>query len=159
MANVQIIYGDLLQSNAPLIVHQVNCMGVMGAGIAKQIKEQYPEVFAKYTSLTKKYPDNVSRLNLLGKAQFVTTKSGIIVVNLFGQLNYGRSGRHTDYSALEKGFDDILNYVIEYDIPEIAMPYRIGCGLAGGDWNIVQSIIEQKFADYDGTVKLYSFSA
>lgn len=73
--------------------------------------------------------------------------------------NYGRSGRHTDYAALEKGFDDILNYVIEYDIPEIAMPYKIGCGLGGGDWNIVKSIIEQKFADYDGIVKLYSFSA
>ena len=48
---VEIKYDDLLSSKERIIVHQVNCRGVMGAGIAKQIKEKWPDVYTSYRDL------------------------------------------------------------------------------------------------------------
>ena len=41
---------DLFESGADMICHQVNCMGVMGSGVAKQVKERYPKVFEEYVN-------------------------------------------------------------------------------------------------------------
>ena len=45
---VKVVYGNLLDSSAKYICHQVNCKGVMGSGVAKQIKEKWPSVFRRY---------------------------------------------------------------------------------------------------------------
>ena len=71
-----------------------------------------------------------------------------LVVNIFGQDNFGRNKVYTDYKALENGFDKFikdyrnsLNIMPEVQIP-IAIPYKIGCGLAGGDWGSVSTILD-----------------
>lgn len=43
------ITGNVLDSDAPIIAHQVNCMGVMGAGVAKCIREKYPDIMFTYS--------------------------------------------------------------------------------------------------------------
>ena len=45
---IKVVYGDLMQATEDIIVHQVNCKGVMGSGVAKQIKANFPEVFNEY---------------------------------------------------------------------------------------------------------------
>jgi O-acetyl-ADP-ribose deacetylase (regulator of RNase III) len=65
---VNIINGDVLKSGSPIIAHQVNCMGIMGGGVALQVKKKYPEVFNKYLNLVESTSD---KLALLGTAQFV----------------------------------------------------------------------------------------
>ena len=55
---IEIVNGDLLQSNLPLIAHQTNCLGVMGAGIAKAIKN-------KWNSVLHDMPIIVNILNIL----------------------------------------------------------------------------------------------
>ena len=50
---IKIVDGDLLQSNLPLIAHQTNCLGVMGAGIAKSIKNKWSLVYTQYTNFCK----------------------------------------------------------------------------------------------------------
>jgi O-acetyl-ADP-ribose deacetylase (regulator of RNase III) len=135
--------GDLIKDNYPIFCHQVNCRGVMGSGIAKQIKGMYPEVFERYHrhSCTANY--------LLGTILPVTTHDGRLCVNMYAQDGYGRDQRYTDYEA----FKSCLNYLQEFiedekltELSTIAFPYRIGCGLAGGDWDIVLKMIEN-FAD------------
>ena len=45
---IKIVDGDLLQANVPLIAHQTNCLGVMGAGIARSIKNKWTDVYTQY---------------------------------------------------------------------------------------------------------------
>lgn len=136
------IVGDLLkQDKVDIICHQTNCRGVMGAGIALQIKNIYPGVFRKY----KKYCD-LYRSELLGKVLFVNCDDGKTVANLFGQDSYGRGFCQTDYAALEKAISSVCNIATKTK-KSVGFPYKIGCDLAGGDWNIVSKIIGKYFLD------------
>lgn len=135
---ITLLTGDLLNFNSDFIVQQVNCKGVMGAGLAKQIREKYPRVYATYMNLCDKYQPE----QLLGKC-FCTDK----VISVFGQLNYGRNPMvvYTKYTALHKAFTHI-NKVLPKN-KSIAFPYMFGCGLANGAWETVYSLIEQCFPE------------
>lgn len=150
--------GDLLKSNATFICHQTNCLGIMGGGIALQVKNKYPEVF-------KTYKDICSSLGwqfCLGKCQIVNKATGESVIfrnnsdsrseffskdakylcNCFGQNGIGYNARQTDYNALKHSFQYLFNLVKNYyDEISIAIPYKMGCGLAGGDWDVVRPTI------------------
>lgn len=140
---IKYIKGDLLEAKQEYIVHQVNCQGVMGSGVAKAIKDKYPEVFRHYKRLVK--DKQISNKDLLGIVQFVAVSSDKEIVNLFSQDHYlPRTTKHTNYDAMTKGFETIKELVAE----DLAMP-KIGCGLGGGDWKIVSAIIESVFDDRD----------
>ena len=138
---------DIFESGADVICHQVNCQGVMGSGIAKQVRENYPYVYEEY----KKWCSIISQDDLLGKAQFVNTRtkyntsfSGI--VNLFAQRNYGYDGKcYTNYDSLRKALEWVRACVI--DGKTIAIPYLMSCHRGGGDWNVVYKMIEEVFND------------
>lgn len=61
---IEYVRGDLLKSSAQVLVNTVNTVGIMGAGIALQFKEQYPEMFQKYQTLCKKKLLDIGKLYL-----------------------------------------------------------------------------------------------
>ena len=126
--------GDLVkETQYRIFCHQVNCKGVMGSGIAKQIKETYPEVYRAYREYEPK---------ALGEIQKVKTHDDRICINMFAQDGYGRDKCYTDYWAFEACLERIALDLMLKNIKEpVAFPYKIGCGMAGGDWNIVKHII------------------
>ena len=145
MLTIPIRNGNILHSGADIIVQQVNCRGVMGAGLAKQIATRYPGVLAMYKKYCQEHPEPSS---MLGKVLFVETeRTTPINANIFGQNYYCRKGCFTDYAALEKGLASIVKFA-EKDDMRVAIPYGLGCGLAGGNWNIVYGIIARQFEDY-----------
>ena len=138
--------GDLVKGHYPIFCHQVNCKGVMGAGIAKQIKDKYPKVFNTY----KKKCNAIK--NPLGDYQWVYTNDGRICINMFSQDGYGRDKKYTDYEAFKKCLDDMAEVFnsLSCEVPfrakygnVIAFPYMIGCGNAGGDWNTVLALLQE----------------
>jgi O-acetyl-ADP-ribose deacetylase (regulator of RNase III) len=142
---IKYVKGDLLDAPQELIIHQVNCLGVMGSGLAKAIKDRYPAAFREYNKLCS---DDVvvPKNKLLGIAQFVRVYDNRVVCNLFGQFTFlPRTVRHTDYDALRTGFETIKK---TYPKIDIAVP-KIGCGLGGGDWKIVSTMLEEIFDDRD----------
>ena len=156
---VEIINHDLLALDCDVICHQVNCQSVMGSGIAKQIKTKYPNVYTEYLE----YCKDKKPKNLLGRCQLVEIDNDKYCANLFGQLYYGYDGQvFTDYSAMLCCFmnlKDICNYFIQeskkFKTITIGIPYKIGCGLGGGDWNKVFKIISDVFnADENIIVKI-----
>lgn len=153
MGNIVEITGDLLETTADIICHQVNCKGVMGAGLAKQIKLRYPKVFENYKKLCAKYDYGSI---LLGVVDFEEVDK-YIVANCFGQWGYGTKVKQTDYDALERCFKSVADFAIREELKTIAIPYGIGCGLAGGDWNTVFGIITKTFANTDLEVKIVKF--
>lgn len=137
------IIGDILtpvrNDKSVIVCHQVNCMGVMGAGLAKQVRDKFPEVFRAYMSkcaACNEYPHGN-----LGHVQFcsVINEAGYIIANIFGQLSYGAGRVNTDYDAVRMGLNRVST---AFPYSTIRIPYMMGCGLGGGDWNIVLDIIE-----------------
>ena len=145
---IKIVDGDILKAKEDIICHQVNCMGAMGSGIAKQIRNKYPEVYKKYSSYCDKHEDSSQ---MLGITQFIKCHDGKVIANMFGQLHYGTHKQQTDYIALRKCFE-YLWMRIEETKESVAIPFNIGCGLAGGSWETVYKIIEEVFGNYDVTL-------
>ena len=146
---IKIIDGDLLESGADIICHQVNCQGKMNSGVAKAIREKYPEVYERYIEVCK----DANSKELLGHAFGVQVDENTIVSNLFAQNNYGYDGKqYTDLDALKECFVDLSFKVKGWEWNKghslrIAMPYKIGCVRGGANWNEVYAIIEEVFID------------
>lgn len=153
---IKIVEGNILDATEDMICQQVNCKNVMNSGLAKQIKENYPEVEKAYHEVcdTKKPKD------LLGLAQIVYCLDGKHVVNIFGQLNYGRGKLQTDYKALGAGLDSVFLSVTsgKHKGQSVAVPYGIGCGLGGGDWDIVYRLIKLVSDYYGCDVTIYQLN-
>ena len=132
--------GNIFDSKTDVIAHQVNCQGIMGGGVAKQIKELYPIVFDAYKNLiNEKGPDGV-----FGKCQLVQLKD-VAIANLFGQKDFGTDKQHTDYAALKNSFIHLIKQMMNHNLKSVAFPDMIGCGLAGGDRETVLQMIREVF--------------
>lgn len=129
--------GDLLESSCDIIAHQVNEYGVMGAGIAAQIKDKYPNIYDAYHFIV----ESGSRID--GVVYPVKVEnSDRIVVNCFTQ----RNGK-TDYKALKEAVIQVKVIAKIYAAKTVGIPYKYGCGIAYGDWDIVEKIWTDAFAD------------
>lgn len=140
------IKGDITDTELEYIAHGVNCQNVMGSGVAKALFTKFPEVKIEYH----KYCKNEKPNSLLGKVNIVFTGEKFIF-NCFTQLNYGNDGeKYVSYSAIIKVFNRIVELVereLDSDgTPIVAIP-KIGCGLAGGDWNVVSALINETVGD------------
>jgi len=155
------IKGDIFATNCNVICHQVNCQGAMGAGLAKYIKAHWPLVFEQYSNFLNNNTivENGVKKNtrsFLGLCQIVKIDNYKYIANLFGQDRYGRDRQYTDYNALEISLYSLKRLVLfgGYGIKSIAIPYELGCGNGGGDWNIVFDIIKKVFSDTDLIIEI-----
>lgn len=130
------IVGNILDAKADAILHQTNCKGVMGAGLALQIRNKYPDVYAKYRILCKE-----EGTNLLGCIEVESPNAGgPKIVNIFAQDDYNSTHRCTSYDALEQALSKAADI---FSGRTVAVPYKMSCGLAGGNWEIVKVIIQE----------------
>lgn len=145
----KIVQGNLLRSKCDVIAHQVNGLGIMGGGIAYQIKEENPCMFRMYYQTCKTKGMDYHGHCVILPADNNGYRWYNYVANLFGQRGIRRSLNDpiaTDYVALETAINHMIDWAIKQkNVNTIGFPYGIGCGLAGGDWNIVSEILD--FAD------------
>ena len=122
-----------------IICHQVNCQNVMGAGLAKAIYEQFPIVKKEYHKSFK----NFSKSDIFGKYFLVELSSELFVANIYSQFKYGNSNKtgiiYTDIKTLIYAIKNIGEKYYKYNI---YIPEKIGCGLAGGNWELVKNEIK-----------------
>lgn len=158
MRKIKTVIGDILTPNTNedkmiLVCHQVNCKGVMGAGLAKQIRDKFPSVYQNYKDKCMLIREGHGGL---GDVQFCGVLSeddaGYIIANVFGQDGCGRDKCYTDYNALYRAFTDIAFF---WPNATIRIPYLFGCGLAGGDWNTVTSIIQKTLVSRGVNVEIW----
>ncbi len=125
----------------------------MGAGLAKQIRDRWPLVYRTYQDCCKKSFSE----ELLGTCLLIPRDVGKYVANLFGQDDWGTDKRKTDYDALRDALDELKEECRLNQWLSIAIPYGMGCGLAGGNWNIVYKIICDLFEKSRILVVIYKF--
>jgi len=136
---LQMIEGNILDIEEGYILQQVNCRGVMGSGLAKQIREKYPQVYTEYQYFCKKWEPE----EILGWYNMTAINNYLGIVNIFGQVGYGRTGRFTNYGAVAMALirANKLEELNKTDLP-VYVPFQMGCGLGGGDWEVYSEIIE-----------------
>lgn len=149
MAKLTYLIGDATQpiireNEYSVIVHCCNMLGAWGAGFVIPLAKRYPNARSSYFNYIHK--GNVK----LGDVDEVKVTDNIYVANLMGQkfLGKGPNGEiPCDYNAIEKGFLNIIgSWFNRNEYYSIHMP-RIGCGLAGGDWKVIEDIIKRTFID------------
>ncbi|MBU1566557.1 MAG: macro domain-containing protein [Proteobacteria bacterium] len=145
--------GDLivltLEGRFDVIVHGCNCFCSMGGGIARAIQEKFPEAYSADLATIK------GDQKKLGSFSFATiNRNGreVTIVNGYTQFQYHGANVLVDYDAVRKLFANIKR---EFSGKRIGYP-KIGAGLAGGDWQIIASIIDEELTGEDHSVVLYS---
>lgn len=142
---LRIIEKDILTVEKGIICHQVNCMGVMGAGVALQIAQKWPKVLEEYQEYCE---DN--QYTCLGDWLDYAVTPNLFIANLFGQDSFGE-GKQTQYWALSQALRNLKlgfyegGFFPNIKSDEIYFPYLIGCGLGGGKWEVVSELIEEQF--------------
>ncbi|MFF2532178.1 DUF6977 family protein [Brevibacillus sp. NPDC058079] len=163
---VREVIGDLMEAPELVIGHQVNCLGVMGGGLAKLIKEAYPIVFNEYATLCK---IGQKTRSLMGHCQFVEVPDESvgeltlfsdpnikptllrIVANLFGQHEIGTDQKRTEETYLRKSIEVMKETAMQKGY-SVALPYQLGSNLGGGNWEEIFGIIKEVFHDYPVTI-------
>lgn len=137
---IKIVNSDVLKMSVDVVAHQVNCKGVMGAGLAKQIRELFPDVYHAHHNACTAFP------HLLGCIQLIRVPGNMAyIANLYAQYDYGVGKRYTNYHALEHCLIKLREAMLERRLATLALPYGIGCGLGGGEWDKIYPIIEKVF--------------
>lgn len=133
-----IVKGNLLDVTQGFIMQQVNCKDVMGAGVAKAIYTKYPVVKEQYhESFVTSAPEL-----LRNEFHFVQVTPQLIVVNSYTQFTYGKDGtHHTDDAALIENIKRVAAIAAKHHT-NLCIPYKIGCGLGGGDWDRIYDGID-----------------
>lgn len=127
--------GDLLDVKQGIIVHGVNCQGIMGAGIALAIRSKWPRVFDAYQFRCAEHRPAA----LLGTVQLVEINPELLVANAFTQLHLGR--RAVSYDALAECFERLGEMAGSRNLA-LHFPL-IGSGLGSGKWRIIERIIDE----------------
>ena len=130
---------DVVSERGGVLAHQVNCRRTAGAGLALQIRRRWPVWWRRYRD----------RPALLGGAHIAEVEAYIWVADLYAQRDIGRNVPQTDYTALRGCLGRLDGQLVEMDMAAdlLLFPWRIGCGLAGGNWMIVQPMVEAAFPD------------
>ena len=156
--------GNILDSGADVICHQVNCRGAMNSGVAKAIRQKWPKVYNEYVAAAKDIDigfgdKNLSWEHMLGHIQtvYVGNVEGKDkgVVNMFAQNGYGYDGRrYTSYDAFWSCLGEIKKYMTPGQ--RIAFPARIGCVRGGANWNVILKMIEEVLGE-DYNVEIWDY--
>ncbi len=134
--------GNLFESNSEAIINAVNCVGVMGKGIALQFKRKFPkEYFNSYKLACQNGELAIGKVQVFQLRDLETNPRFIIN---FPTKDHWREQSKIEY--IESGLQSLVEAIEQYQIKSIAMP-ALGCGLGGLDYNEVKLLIENAFVN------------
>jgi len=135
---LELTRGDILKADAEALVNTVNCVGVMGRGIALQFRKAFPENFKEYKSACDKKKLHPGMMLVCDLNRFENPR---YVVNFPTKRHWKGKSKIED---IESGLEALVKEVTKRKIRSIAIP-PLGCGLGGLSWNQVKSMIQKAF--------------
>lgn len=146
---IKSVTGNLLKAEAEALVNTVNCVGVMGKGIALQFKQAFPENFKEYEKECKNGKMRIGKNFVFNTGKLFPPK---YIINFPTKRHWKGKSKLDD---IKKGLNDLVKVVRDLKIKSIAIP-PLGSGLGGLNWADVRSLIVDSFANmYDVEVLLY----
>ena len=132
--------GDIIAEDAEALVNTVNCVGVMGRGVALQFKRAFPENFDAYAAACKQGMVQPGRLFVFGTGRIYPR----YIINFPTKRHWRGKSRMED---IEAGLVALAQEIRERDIRSIALP-PLGSGLGGLDWAAVRPRIEASLGEF-----------
>lgn len=141
---MKLIFGDLLAIDEGIILHQCNTKGIMGKGIASFLDKKYPGL-EKETKYHIKMIEDAEH-EVFGAVYYHIINSKLKIGNCFSEIGMCSNRKpgdppNTSYDAVIKCFDAVKN---DFATPsgKVYLPFKYGCGLAGGDWDVMLAILK-----------------
>jgi O-acetyl-ADP-ribose deacetylase (regulator of RNase III) len=138
------VSGNLFHSPAQVLVNTVNCVGVMGKGLALEFKQRYPEMFANYVA-------RCERFEVKPGVPYLWENDEVQVLNFPTKRHWRENSQLAD---IEAGLQYLAKNYSTMGIATIAMP-PLGCGLGGLLWSQVKPLIEKYLSDLPLEVFVY----
>ncbi len=152
--------GDILTEPAEALVNTVNCVGVMGRGVALQFKKAFPENFKVYANACKKKEVEIGRIYVFDREKefggLVPPPSNYprYIFNFPTKKHWRNRSRLED---IEASLKDLGSKIVKHKIRSIAIP-ALGCGLGGLEWEQVRPLIVKTLTDIDGLEKIVIYA-
>ena len=137
-AMIEFRRGDLLQANVEALVNTVNCVGVMGRGIALQFRKEFPKNYAAYKTACERGEVRPGRMFVFKLDRLQDPR---YVINFPTKRHWKSKSRIEDVQA---GLEALVEEVRARGIKSVALP-PLGCGLGGLEWSQVRPMIETAF--------------
>ena len=162
--------GNILDSGADVICHQVNCQGVMNSGVAKAIRTKWPEAYIEYRVWYYEWERRADEMGgsyecgaptgselMLSNVLIHAVNDHQNIVHMAAQHSYGYDNRrYTSYDAFWACLGGIKDSIPKGS--KIGFPDHIGCGLGGANWEVIKTMIWEALSeDYD--VYIYKLEA
>ncbi|GAB0118744.1 macro domain-containing protein [Acidisoma sp. 7E03] len=146
---LEFVKGDMFDAPADIRVNTVNCVGVMGAGVALAFKQRYPDMFKDYQR------DCKDGRVTPGTMHIWKSLTGDWIINFPTKRDWREPSRYEDIDA---GLDDLRSYLDGVGPVTIALP-ALGCGHGGLDWDRVSRMISDKLGGIDAHVLVFEPAA
>lgn len=138
--------GNLFESSAQTLVNTVNCVGVMGKGIALEFKKRYPAMFQDYVKRCD------AGLVQLGQPYHFSDLFGTSIINFPTKKHWRSASRLQD---IERGLDYFVAHYQEWGIQSVAFP-PLGCGNGGLEWADVGPLMVSRLHQLPIPVEIYA---
>jgi O-acetyl-ADP-ribose deacetylase (regulator of RNase III) len=144
-SNIKLVKGSLFESKCKTLVNTVNCVGVMGKGIALEFKKQYPSLFKEYKDLC-----NQNQVKL-GEPYLYRDTQGNSIINFPTKSHWKNDG---DIEAIKTGLNVLIAKANEWELISVAIP-PLGCGNGNLLWKDIGPIMVKTLANAPFQVEIY----
>jgi len=138
--------GNILDANVDAIVNPVNTVGVMGKGLALQVKNAFPSAFERYRRACLRGDIKIGKMLVYVGAISSDPKQGPYTIINFPTKSHWRDPSKIEYVI--EGLNDLVKVVRSMNLKSLAIP-KLGCGCGGLDWNIVKQLIITTFDTFE----------
>jgi len=138
--------GNMFDTSADIRINTVNCVGVMGAGLALAFKTKYPEMFRDYQKACK------SGTVKPGKLHVWKTLMGDWIINFPTKRHWREPSRYED---IESGLIELKNYLVDKGKVKVLLP-AVGCGHGGLEWPRISEMIKKHLIDIEAEILVFT---
>lgn len=145
---LQFVSGNFFDYDADIRVNTVNCVGVMGAGVALMFKQKYPVMFRDYLHACNKNEVEPGKPHVWEKRDFFTN---ITIINFPTKIHWRNP---SEYEYIEKGLIWLRDFLSKRETSTVTLP-ALGCGHGGLDWEKVKLMIKEYLGDLKAKVLVF----
>lgn len=151
---IQFVKGNFFDYKADIRVNTVNCVGVMGAGVALQFKNRYPDMYAEYAKECRLGHVQIGIPHVWSTNEIFNSDKTTIIN--FPTKNDWK--KPSEYIFIEKGLKWFRDYLIDHPRKIITLP-ALGCGHGGLDWSVVKEMIVSYLGNIEATILVFEPSS
>ena len=145
---IKFVKGDFFDYNADIRVNTVNCVGVMGAGVALAFKKRYPEMFKDYSRACSKKEVQPGIPHIWSENSMFNS---LTIVNFPTKIHWKDP---SEYDYIEKGLVWLKLFLKDKEDSTVTLP-ALGCGHGGLDWSIVKRMVVEYLGNLSCTILLF----